>query len=305
MTKEAKPLSKTVQKAVRRHTTTRRLIRPLAGKLFHLFMFFLVVGGFLYGAVFLWQQALADNRFRMDSDTIALGGSVKECPESAEEIRRIGFAFNGRNLLDPLLVTDLKNAYNQSVWVRKVSRVRRRYPNRIDLELQLRLPVAQVRSGQRYYMIDMEGVLLPVAGQREPFAKLPEIVGVTAKTIGQGPKPGDVWSDPGVRGGLGILQAFWASPLSGVLPVSRVLVTTGVFQGADGVSREIRRRFEVVTESGAVVRWGTFNERDIPGELTSGEKMWHLQGLLSREEALRPGVCFDVRTRLPGFSLVE
>ncbi len=102
------------------------------------------------------------------------------------------------------------------------------------------------------------------------------------------------------------MRAFWGSPLAEALPVARIVVNTGVFRGEDGVEKEIRRRFEVVAENEVVIRWGTFSEgKGGGGELGSAEKMWYLEELLRRDEALRPGVCFDVRTRLPGFTLTE
>ncbi len=306
MTTQANPLSTTVRKAVRRNTSAGRHIVPALGWLCHMVMFLLLCGGCGFGIWLLWRAALDDPRFRLDGATLGLGGSVRQCPESAEEFRAISRRFNGRSLLDPMLVSDLESAFGGSVWVKRVSRMRRSFPNRIDLELQLRLPAAQVRNNNRYWMVDPDGVLLPVAGSERPFPSLPEIVGATGNTIVGRPHPGAVWADEGVRGGLGVMRAFWGSPLSEVLPVARVVVNTGVFKAAGGEAKEIRRRFEVVTESGVVIRWGTYNDFGEPGdELTSAEKMWNLQELLAAEEALRPGVRLDVRTRLPGFSLRE
>ncbi len=302
-TKKIQPLSGTVRDAVRRNTSPGRHLAPALAAFAHVFLFLLVCGGCAAGVALLWRTAMSDPRFRLDGEALGLGGSVRRCPESVEELRAIGLRFNGRSLLDPRLASDLENAYSASVWVRSVSRMRRSFPNRMDVELQLRLPVAQVRNNRRYWMIDLEGVLLPVQGGADPFDGLPEVAGATANTLGGRPAPGGVWRDEGVTGALGVMRAFWGSPLSEVLPVARVVVNTGVFGGGD--AREARRRFEVVTESGVVVRWGTYN--DLPGggdELTSAEKMWNLQELLSREEALRPGVCLDVRTRIPGYSLL-
>jgi hypothetical protein len=304
-TTKVKPLSKTVRDAVRRNTSPGRHLAPAFAAFTHVFLFLLVCGGCAAGVALLWRAALDDPRFRLDGETLGLGGSVRRCPESVGELRAISLRFGGRSLLDPRLASDLENAYSGSVWVRHVSRMRRSFPNRMDVELQLRLPVAQVRNNHRYWMIDLEGVLLPVEGNAEPFDGLPEVAGVTANTLGGRPAPGCVWRDDGVAGALGVMRAFWGSPLSEVLPVARVVVNTGVFQGG-GDAREIRRRFEVVTESGVVVRWGTYNDSPQTGdELTSAEKMWNLQELLSREEALRPGVCLDVRTRIPGYSLMQ
>lgn len=306
MGKEAGPLADKVKEAVRKHTSRRRFVLPALRVLFRLGMFLLAVGGCLYGVHVLWSRAIADPRFRLDGETLSLAGAVRECPESVAALEEIGRRFNGRSLLDPLLVSDMETAYGGSVWVKKVTRMRRRFPNRMDVEFLLRLPAAQVWNGNRYWLVDADAVLLPPSGAKAPFPELPEIVGVTAAVIsGRPASPGEEWRDEGVIGGLGILGAFWGSPLSDVLPVRRVVVNTGSFQTADRRNRESRRRFEVVSSGGAVVRWGTFNPGELPGELTSAEKLWSLQELLRYEEALRPGVAFDVRTRLPGFSLVE
>ncbi len=123
--------------------------------------------------------------------------------------------------------------------------------------------------------------------------------------IGGRPEFGRVWRDEGVSGALGILRAFWGSPLAETLPVERIVVNTGVFRTEKGEEKEIRRRFEVVAANDVVVRWGTYSNDSGGEELTSGEKMWYLEELLRRDEALRPGVCFDVRTRLPGFTLTQ
>lgn len=305
MSTRVEPLSKSVKDAVRRSRSPGRHIWPAFGAVLNACMFLAVISACIVGAAMLWRSALDDPRFKMDGETLGMAGAVRECPESVEEIRQIGLAFNGRSILDPTLIGDLERAYQGSLWVKKVTRMRRSFPNRIDLELLLRIPAAQVKNSQRYWLIDQDGVLLPVEGSPTPFAKLPEIVGVTATMVGNRPLPGEMWKDEGVEGALGIMRAFWASPLSEALPVQRVVVNAGVFRTEEGAQREIRRRFEVVSEGGAVVRWGTFNPLVTGDELTSAEKMWHLEELLRKDEAMRPGVCFDVRTRLPGFSLIQ
>lgn len=305
MTTQVQPLPKKVKDAIKKNISASRFLGPVMLKVFHLVMLTLVVAGSLIGAHFLWRHALRDPRFKMDGEMLGIGGSVRECPESVDEIRAIGLRFSGRSILDPLLVSDLESAYLESVWVQKVTRLRRSFPNRIDLELLLRMPAAQVCGDGLYWMIDMDGTVLPVAGRPRPFAKLPEITGVTPQVIGAPPKPGEKWTDEGVAGGLGILRAFWGSTLFEAMPVSRIVVNAGVFRDEDSQVKEIRRRFEVVTAPGAVIRWGTYNAGDNPDELTCAEKIWNLQELLRSNEAMHPGVCFDVRTRLPGFSLYE
>lgn len=264
-----------------------------------------VVGGALLGGTLLWRKALSDPRFLMDGETLALAGAVRECPESIKHLELVGKQFNGRSLLDPLLLTDLESAYGESVWVKKITRMRRHFPNRIELEFLIRMPAAQIRQNGRYWMIDTEAALLPIDGSPTPFPGLPEIAEATAGVLTKRPnEAGAAWNDTGVVGALGVMRAFWASPLAQVFPIERVVVVGGVYRDQEQHKQRAIPRFEVVSTTGAVIRWGTYNDGEIGDELSSGEKLWNLQELLRREEANRPGVCFDIRTRLPGYSLL-
>lgn len=294
-----------VKEVMKKQRLRRRLWVAAAPVFLRLLLMLCVVGGFVGGACLLWYKAANDARFMMDGETLAMAGAVRECPESITELEKIGKRFNGRSLLDPLLLADLEEAYGNSVWIRKINRMRRHFPNRIELEFLIRMPAAQVRQNGLYWLVDAEAVLLPVQGRKEPFPALPEIAEATAGVIGRRPKKaGEKWEDGGVVGALGVMRAFWASPLAQVLPVERVVVVGGAFRDKEDKRRETLRRFEVVSTSGAVVRWGTYNESGVEGELSSGEKLWQLQELLRREDANRPGICFDVRTRLAGYSLL-
>jgi hypothetical protein len=219
------------------------------------------------------------------------------------ELEALGHRFNGRSILDPTLISDMQQAYGGSGWIKKVVKMRRRFPNRVELEFHIRVPAAQVWHDRRYWLVDADATLLPVDGSAKPFPSLPAIVGVTSRVIGGRPASGEEWNDEGVRGALGVMRAFWGSPLGETLPVGRVVVNAGAFQ--EGGASEGRRRFEIVSEDGVIVRWGTYNAGNVSGELKSAEKLWNLQELLRSEEALAPGVCFDVRTALPGFTLLE
>ncbi len=296
-------MNKRVKQEIARQKSRRRHVLPVAAALVNIFLFVAVLGGAGYGVYSLWSLAMADPRFRLDGETLALAGAVRECPESVAALEAVGKRFNGRSLLDPTLIADMEQAYEKSVWVKKITRLRRRFPNRVDLEFLLRLPAAQVWHENRYWMVDSDAALLPVDATREPFQSLPVIVGVTADVIRSRPEIGRKWRDDGVTGALGIMRSFWGSPLAEAVPIKQVVVTTGAF-GADKKASDARRRYELVTESGAVVRWGVHSDQRVPGELSGAEKLYLLQDLLSRNEALRPGVCFDVRTNLPGYSLL-
>ncbi len=298
-------MSQKVREVIKKQKRRRGFLGAALPSLLRLTAMSLVVGGALFGGMLLWRKALADPRFRIDGETLAMAGAVKECPESIRQLEAVGKRFHGRSLLDPLLLSDLEDAYEDSVWVKKITRMRRHFPNRIELEFLIRMPVAQVRQSGLYWLIDSEAALLPIPGSKKAFPALPEIAEATAGVIGKRPaEAGEPWNDSGVTGALGVMRAFWASPLSQVLPIERVVVVGGAFRDKNQENRDTIRRFEVVSTSGAVVRWGAYNAGDLDGELTSGEKLWNLQELLRRDEANRPGVCFDIRTRLPGYTIL-
>lgn len=298
-------MTEKAREAIEKQQARRSLSAFALSAAARLFMLVLVIAPVLFGVYALWQKALADSRFQMSGETLALAGAVRECPESIADLAALGRRFDKRNLLDPGLLADIEAAYGGSVWIKRITRLKRFFPNRVEVEFLIRRPAAQVRHDRHYWLVDSEGVLLPAGGSLSPFPALPEIAGATADVIGGPPGAGRVWTDPAVTGALGVMRRFWASPLGEAFPIDRVVVTGGAFRNADGRAQNRERRFELVSPSGAVVRWGTFNAGDLPGEMTSGEKMWQLQELLRREEALRPGVCFDIRTRLPGYTLLR
>jgi hypothetical protein len=246
---------------------------------------------------------MRDPRFRLDGETLALYGSLRECPESMDELTALARRFAGRSLFDPGLISDIKAAFGESVWIKRIVSLRRSFPNRIEIEYLLRLPAAQVWHDSRFWLVDAGGMLLPAEPSRTPAGDLPEIVGITADVFRGRPAPGSVWNDEGVAGALGVIRAFWGSTLSEALPVGKVLVSAGTFRSG-GRDMEKRRRFDVVSTGGVVIRWGTYNPGYAGGEPTSAEKLRALQELLASPE-VAPGVALDVRTRLPGFFLID
>ena len=298
------PMPKRVGTEGRRHKPLHRLARKAFFLSFSLFMFLLAVGGAIAGAALLWREAVRDPRFHLDGDILGRYGALRECPESVNELAAVGRRFNGRSLFDPSLLPDLEREFGRSVWIKKMLRLRRAFPNRVEMEYVLRLPAAQVCRDSRYWLIDGEGILLPTEGAAKPFQKLPIITGVAAATFLPGPRPGEIWRDEGITGALEIIRSFWASPLYETLPVEKVVVSSGSFR--QGVrDREKRRRYEIVAAEGIIIRWGTHNPANGDGEPSTAEKLRALGELLAAPEAMEPGICLDVRTRLPGFTLLK
>ena len=76
---------------------------------------------------------------------------------------------DGLALRDPNLVEQVQRAFALHGWVARVIEVRKRYPARIDVQLQYRRPVAMVEVSWRgepsLYFVDEDSVLLPKEDQ--------------------------------------------------------------------------------------------------------------------------------------------
>jgi len=254
----------------------------------------------------IWRNALHDSRLRIGGDVLSLSDPAGLRPEALREIERFGRMAAGRNTLNPRLLIDLRQQYQSSPWVRRIISLRRIFPDRLELDIVLRTPAAQVRSsngrGSGYFwLIDEEGVLLPVAGANTPYDGLPQIVGSPPEVISRQPAEGRIWSDAAVLDSIALLQK-WRTAMSDLTP-HRILVTRSSFLDSYRCRRIDRPRFEIETREGLTVLWGTYNRGDLPDEMTTAEKFAQLQRLLQRDIASASGLRLDVRTRVPGFSL--
>ncbi len=279
-----------------------RALRWSARGVLHALPLVMILGSVAMGALNLWRVAMHDKRFIVGGDTVSLTGAARFCKEAQAEVRRLGAVSSGRSILDPWLLADIKREYEKSPWIKRVCSVSREFPNRIAVEFVLRMPVAQVRRNGWYWMVDNEGVLLRVDASATPHPGLPEIVSATHSLISRQPAYGEIWKDQGVLDALGALRAMRNSPLSEDLHVTRILVHRGSFLDSLACRRRKRPRLDLQTREGILIRWGTYNTGDVPEEIRSQEKIAMLRNLVSREFA-GPGICLDVRTRVPGFSL--
>lgn len=82
------------------------------------------------------------------------------------------------SIQEPEITTSIANGLAHSPWVRKVIAVRKRYPNRLAIELELRRPIAYVDYRGTFYAVDRFGVRLPAVSrdlQKAPW-RLPCIL---------------------------------------------------------------------------------------------------------------------------------
>ncbi len=241
----------------------------------------------IHREVYSQMQVRPDYRLRLDEmrmvyrptpsspDTVLIG-----VPVDAELARQ---AREG----DPGLVGGVARRLERNPWVRRVTQVRRVWPDRLEARIEMRRPQALVLRGRRGVCIDADGVRLPdLRGGTILPGGCYEIVGVG----GGVPAVGAVWDHPGVRGALDVIRALERYRVNRVLMVTRIDVSN------IGGRRDARES-EIFcwTAAGVPVAWGRPSTTDAFGENPVLVKMRHLAIALEAFPALRGLERVDLR----------
>jgi len=173
-----------------------------------------------------------------------------------ERLNSLASGVRGRSILSQHLARDLAVCYEESPWVSRVLHVRRAYPNRLDVTLAIRKPVAFVRKASGpTVVLDAEGWRLPVSADPTGLVRL-------TGTVSRPPRAGSRWDSMRVTDGLRALGRYGAfideqPSLRNFAPVE---LRVGGWSRPDG-----RPVVEIVTKRGFPVVWGV----DLPGGAAS------------------------------------
>ena len=171
------------------------------------------------------------------------------------------------SIMTPGICERVAEAFRMNPWVDDVTSVRKVYPNRLDVELVLRRPVAGVRVAGRYYIVDAWGRRLTegIGGWPQGTDALP----VIATADGTMPPLGGVWPSEAVKAGASVAKTLLDN--RGKLPTRFAVIDCTNM----GPRRDIRKSdIVLVTYEGTFVRWGRSPlVLNSPGELTPDEKV--------------------------------
>ena len=213
------------------------------------------------------------------------------------------------SLFAPKLTERIYAALVQSPWLRPGApgegppvRVRRRFPNRLEIRLRLRQPAFRVADPKYTYLVDDEGVVLDPtifrvtdALKERPVLRFSFDPGV--------PEPGKRWADEGVRGAMHLLRVLDDSALLGGFAVAEVLIDEAA-RGTTGSHRLLA----LVPSGGGRIIWGSPpfpGKIPSPAEATPEEKFRNLVEVLPRYKGALPQFVVDLRLRTPTVRPVE
>lgn len=171
------------------------------------------------------------------------------------------------SILDDDLTQRIANAFAMHPWVAKVSRVAKRPPARIDVELVYRRPICMVEIPGDLLPVDIEGVLLP-SGDFSPIEKQSYPCLAVVDTRPMGPV-GQRWGDGRIVDGAEIaaaLETAWKQlRLYRIQPCPKL---------APAVAGE--PTYELFTRAGTRIYWGLAPSSKATGELTTAERVARL-----------------------------
>jgi len=237
----------------------------------------LLAGTVLY---MLWGHLIHQPEFMVHPATFRLETPPWASPELAEQIRHSDGLARSYSIFERGLTKRIARAYEGSPWVRKVHEIRREFPNRISMRLELRRPAAAIRKGQKYYLVDEDAVRLPRDYYLWPHPAIkPQPPMLLHERLTELPEPGDRWQDRGVRAGVSLAK-FLAE--HGVL--SKMKITT-----IDATNVGRRRRngdscLVLLTEGHTKILWGCSPLCNQPCELTDQQKLASLVTVAEAEK---------------------
>lgn len=152
---------------------------PLPRKTAHLLkkvvLAFVLLGLLGWSSAMLYAYGTSSWRFRLDSrDSIHIEGMENVAPEQVAEVFR---ADVGRNLFQ-ISLDERRRALEQIPWIESAA-VMRLLPDRLQVSLSERKPVAFVQIGSRISLMDLHGVVMEMPAGRQKQYSFPVVMGMS------------------------------------------------------------------------------------------------------------------------------
>lgn len=264
----------------------------------------------LAGVVILLNRRYAgrlavDPRYQVTLEVIHITPPPQWIDAQDEELKaqaaQLGSLPPKMDLRQPQLTVQIAEAFRKHPWVHEVRQVIKRYPARVNVELDYRQPVAMVEvplaasSEGGLLPVDIHGICLPTEdfspeeAQSYPRIRYPG-------TQPQTNEPGYPWGDVRVSGAARIaaaLQAHWDD-----LPF-RAVVVPSKHPPKEGPGAF----YEIVSQDGPRIIWGHPPGEEFPGERLAPEKVTMLLRLFdpagTQPRSLPETI--DLTGRIPSF----
>lgn len=248
----------------------------------------------IWGIKRIWCSLTDLNIFKVSPSAFSFYTPSWVNDHFSEDIKHIETLNEQYGMYENNLTQKIADVYRGIVVVKKVDSIKRVFPNKLNVKLVLRKPVALVKNGSNAYLVDDECVLLP-----KEYYKLQNVEYdspcIQSNKLARLPLYGSKWNDKGVEAGIELVKFLRANNIHNLFKVVAV-----------DVSNVCKRRFtgksDIIlwTENNTQIRWGCSSLCNEPNELSDEEKLQNLLSIARIEGTnLKQMEYVDVRWKKP------
>ncbi|MFQ5862702.1 MAG: cell division protein FtsQ/DivIB [Candidatus Brocadiales bacterium] len=200
----------------------------------------------------------------------------------------------GRSLFEKDLTKKVAKIVEGSPWVLKVCSVKKVFPNKLSLELELRRPSAVLRKNGAFYLLDDEGMVLPTRyySWLSDQGKTPYIQSAHVRKT---PRAGKRLDDPGIKAGIELIKFLKTNNAQRLLGI-KVVDVSNVGRGRTLGESDI----VLWTKDGVAIKWGCPPLCQQVDELSDSEKLKNLYSVVKAEGSRLAHMEYvDVRWKTP------
>lgn len=248
----------------------------------------------IWGIKRIWLSLTDLNIFKVSPSTFSFYSPSWVNDHFSHDIKNVATLKEHYGMYEDNLTRRIAEVYGGIAVVKKVDSIRRVFPNKLNIKLVLRKPVAIVQNGSNAYLVDDECVLLP-----KEYYKLKNVEyespSIRSNKLARLPLHGSKWNDKGVEAGIELVKFLRANNIHNLFKIVVV-----------DVSNVCKRRFtgksDIVlwTENNTQIRWGCSPLCNEPNELSDEEKLQNLLSIARIEGTnLKQMEYVDVRWKKP------
>jgi hypothetical protein len=183
------------------------------------------------------------------------------------------------SIFDKDLPTNIARRYETLPFVRKVTRVDKRYPNTVRVDVEWRTPMGRVQAGEGAYLVDGDGVLLDPAIYDESKLEYPPLIIQSVAAVESVPSCGAPWPNEDVVAAA--KMAEFLQPLFGDLLRMQKDRQVDMITAIDvrNFGTDAKSRILLLTAGGKVFKWGNPVGAESANEPRAATKLANLRKL--------------------------
>lgn len=248
----------------------------------------------MWSGKYVWKYMASQNTFVVSPITFSFEAPEWATDELINEIENIPGLKREYSMFEKDLTSKIAGLYEKNPLISKVYYVERELPNRINIKLELRRPIAIVKRKNREYLVDKDCVRLPAEFYKYPLEDKDAVYIINRRRF-KVVEHGEKWDNNAIREGINLLNYLKYNRIDKLLDI-------GVFDVSNIRKRAKRGKNDINlwTRKGALVKWGCVPSSEKPDELSNHEKLQNLLSVVNEEgTSLAKMEYVDVRWKVP------